>query len=563
MSPKIAARVQTIAGAAVLISVITLFSRLLGFARSIAQASWVGTGGVAEPYAIANQLPNILFEIAAGGALAGAVIPLLAGALAQGKANDLNKLFSALLTWTLAVLVPVAIVVAVFASPIVSALTTMRTELLHDTAVFFLRVFAVQIPLYGVGILCGGVLQAHKRFLWPALAPLFSSLTVIVAYFIFGAMADGHQANVDELTLQALRVLAWGTTAGVVAMAATMVIPVRSLHLKYRPSFAFPEGQGRRARNLAFAGVGALVAQQLAMLVVMKMSSGYGTPETFNLFQYSQAVYVLPYAVLVVPIVTSSFPRIAALASEGKREQLSALVAATTRTVFALSALSAALLIAASGPLEAFFATFTRGSVDHMAQAIAAAAPGLIGFALILQLSRVLYSVDAGKAAVTFTALGWLVAGGLSAVLPLLVRNPDTVVVQFSAAQAVGMSVAGIGLLFAVRKHIGSVGLAGVLKTSLTTICAAFASSAVGYVVASKVLPEEASLIVSVSVGVLAGVAVACVFLAVLVVLDREALTAVKKKRAPHEVSADNGASISAEPANSSDASARGSNEDK
>lgn len=528
MSPKIAARMQTLAGAAILISVVTLLSRLLGFARSIAQATWIGTGGVAEPYAIANQLPNILFEVAAGGALAGAVIPLLAGALAQDDKRNFNQISSALLTWVLAVLIPLSVVVVVFASPIVSAMTAMRTEELHQTAVFFLRVFAVQIPLYGVGILFGGFLQAHKRFLWPALAPLFSSLVVIITYFVFGLMADGNQADVSELTTQALQVLAWGTTAGVAAMAITMIGPVRSLGLKVKPTFAFPDGLGRKAATLAFAGVGALLAQQLTMLVVMRMSSTHGLPETFNLFQYSQAVYVLPYAVLVVPIATSAFPRIAQCASNGDDAQFASLVSSTTRTVVLLAALSSALLIAAAEPLEAFFATFTRGSVDYMAEAIAWSAPGLIGFALILQISRVLYSTDNGRSAVTYTALGWLVAAALSVVLPMLLGRPEWAVVLFAASQAVGMTVAGVGLLWAVRRRLGSEPLRGVFRTLLTTIVAGAIAAAVGFVVAHRVLPLEATLFVSVCVGLLAGIVAALVFAAMLCVVDRNAVRSLK-----------------------------------
>jgi putative peptidoglycan lipid II flippase len=521
LNTRFSARVQSLAGAAILISVVTLLSRLLGFARSIAQATWVGTGGVAEPYAIANQLPNVLFEVAAGGALAGAVITLLAGALTRDSKVDLSRISSALLTWTLAVLVPIALVVFLFASPIVSAMAHMRTEELHTTAVFFLRVFALQIPLYGVGILFGGILQAHKRFLWPALAPLFSSLTVIVTYFVFGLLADGNQSDVSQLTVQALQVLAWGTTAGVAAMALTMVGPVRSLGLKFRLSFRFPHGQGTRARALAFAGVGALVAQQFTMLVVMRMASHYGQPETFNLFQYSQAVYVLPYAVLVVPIATSAFPRIAEFASRKMHADFARMVSSTTRTIIALAALSSAILIAAAEPLEAFFATFTRGSVDFMAETIASAAPGLIGYALILQLSRVLYSVDRGRAAVGFTAAGWFVAALFSVILPIVVGRPQWTVALLGAAQAIGMSVAGIGLLYAVRSCCGPQPVAGVLRTSLTTISAAGLAGAAGYLVAYSVLPAGASLLVSIAVGVLAACVAIIVFATLTYALDR------------------------------------------
>lgn len=534
MKSKIAARTQTLAGAAILISVVTLASRILGFGRSIAQASWVGTGGVAEPYAIANQLPNVLFEVAAGGALAGAVIPLLTGALAKDSRLDLNRVTSALLTWTLAVLTPIAIIVCVFASPIVSAMTEMRSQELHDTAVFFLRVFAVQIPLYGVGILFGGVLQAHKRFLWPALAPLFSSLIVIVTYFVFGLLADGQQSDVSQLTVQSLQVLAWGTTGGVAAMALTMVGPVVSLKIKVRPQFRFPDNLGRRALALAFAGIGALVAQQFAMLVVMRSSSVFGTAETFNLFQYSQAVYLLPYAVLVVPIATSAFPRIAEIAARGVDHSFAQLVSGTTRTVVALAALSAAVLIAAAQPLEAFFATFTRGSVDFMAEAIALAAPGLIGFSLILQLSRVLYSVDQGKRAVSCTALGWLVAAVLSVALPWLVQQPQWSVALFGLAQTCGMTVAGIGLIFAVSRGAHREATRGVWRTSLTTIVAAGLSAYAGHVVSQVVLSPGASVLAAIGVGVLSAAVTAIIFVCVLLVIDRKtfrSLKGIRKRR--------------------------------
>ena len=48
-----------------------------------------------------------------------------------------------------------------------------------------LRVFAPQLPLYGLGIVLTGVLQAHHRFAWPVIAPLLSSVTVIGAYLSY------------------------------------------------------------------------------------------------------------------------------------------------------------------------------------------------------------------------------------------------------------------------------------------------------------------------------------------------------------------------------------------
>ncbi|WP_435299941.1 murein biosynthesis integral membrane protein MurJ [Timonella sp. A28] len=534
MNSRFSGALQTLAGAAVLISAVTLVSRLLGFVRSMAQATWVGTGGIAEPYSVANQLPNILFEVVAGGALAGAVVPLLAGALAKKDTDALRQAASALLTWTLAALIPLSVVVVVFAPQIVAFLASMRTDELNDAAIFFLRVFAVQIPLYGVGIVCGGVLHAHKRFLWPALAPLFSSLVVIGAYYAFGQLAQGHQQTPGLLSEQAMNVLAWGTTAGVFAMAITMAAPLASLKLKLRPTFSFPGDMGRRARNLAFAGVGALLAQQLTMIVVMRMSTSYGTPETFNLFQYSQAVYVLPYAVLVVPLATSMFPRISALAAQGEEQRFAAMSARTTKIVLVISAFAVAMLIAAAQPIEDFFATFTDGSVTGMAQAIAWSAPGLIGFSLILLSTRILYAQDHGKAAVTATAIGWLTAAVLTAVVPLLPTfrdRPELTLTIISGAQALGMTVAGILLVWAVRRCCGHDSVTGVTRTGFLAIAIAVLGAGAGAIVAQHIPEWGTPLWAAISTGVCAaGVAVAVAFIC-LIAVDRSLIQHVRTLR--------------------------------
>lgn len=531
MTGKFSGKLQTLAGAAVLISVVTLLSRILGFARSIAQAKWVGTGGVAEHYAVANQLPNILFEVVAGGALAGAVIPLLAGAIAKNAKTDISRTGSALLTWTLAALVPLAVIVAVFAPQIIDLTSNLGQTEHAATASMFLVIFAVQIPLYGIGVVFGGMLQAHRRFLWPALAPMFSSLVVIVAYFVFGQMAQGNQQNIDLLTSNALGVLAWGTTAGVLAMALTMIGPVRSLKLQLRLSFKFPGDLGRRARNLALAGVGALIAQQITMLVVMKVATTYGTDQTFNVFQYSQAVYVLPYAVMVVPLATSTFPRISALASQANTAAFNALTAGTTRALIAISAMGAAALVAAAKPLAAFFETFTRGGVPGMELAIAWTAPGLMGFAMIFHLSRILYAKDNGRAAVIGTATGWLSAAALTAIIPALPQfagRSDLTLAIIGGSQSVGMTVAWVLLLGAVAADCGAQATAGTIKTSVLSIIGMILGSIAGLQLSSWLLAETASVWNAVGVGLAAGLAAAVSVGLVNLVGDRSIVSTLR-----------------------------------
>jgi putative peptidoglycan lipid II flippase len=470
----------TIAGAAALITVVTLASRVVGFGRWLAQAHYVGTGGVDGPLNAANFLPNLLFEVAAGGALAGAVVPLLSGFLVRGDREKASRTASALLGWTLVVLVPLGALVALLADPLVR-LTGLNEPVNVAVAADFLRVFAVQVPLYGIAVVLGGMLQAHNRFFWPAFSPLVSSLVVIAVYARFGALADGNQQDVAELSSQALGWLAWGMTAGVAFLALPLVVPVLRTGLRLRPTLRFPAGEGRRAARLAFAGIGALVAQQLALLATMAAGNEAGGDSTWTIFLYAQNVYFLPYAVLAFPIATSAFPRFAELASQGRHDDLARLASSTTRVLVVVSAAGAAALVAVAPLVENVFDGVADGDANGLAAALGWMAPGLLGYALILQLSRLLYAVGAARAAVVATATGWaVVAAGVALAVPVLAGagDPSTgdtqerVLAWLGGATTVGMTVAGVALLAAVRRKVGRPALARVVRTLLVAVLA-------------------------------------------------------------------------------------------
>ncbi len=470
-----ARRVQTVASAALLITAVTLASRVVGFGRWLAQGWSLTSGGVAQPFNAANMLPNILFEVAAGGALAGAVVPLVAGPLARAALTSegaiearavASRNASALLGWTLAVLVPLGALVAVLARPITVHVLNVGDPVVADVATGFLRVFAIQIPLYGVAVVLGGVLQAHKRFFWPAFAPLVSSLAVIGVYAGFRGLGE-NPADVAALSGQALGWLAWGTTAGVACLVLPLLLPTYRTGIRLRPTLRFPAGESSRAARLAFAGVGALVAQQASVLVVLRVAQGFGEA-TYSVFLYTQQVYLLPYAVLAFPIATSAFPRFTEHAAHRRFEDLSSLVSTTTRALLAAVALGVTALVAAAPQIATVFDLVVAGDAPGMAVGLAWMAPGLLGFSLILHLSRVLYTVDRGRAAVLSTASGWVVVTAGAALAPAIVgdRSPSSALAVFGGATTLGMLVAGVALLAGVRRHLGPAAVAGVPTTT-------------------------------------------------------------------------------------------------
>src|SRR6185437_11291301 len=105
--------------AAVMIGVITVLARLVGFGRQVVFAHTVGTTCLGTAYTTANMVPNIIYDIVLGGALTSVVVPVLAGPAAATGA-EARRIASALLTWTVLLLVPVSAALALAAHPIVS-----------------------------------------------------------------------------------------------------------------------------------------------------------------------------------------------------------------------------------------------------------------------------------------------------------------------------------------------------------------------------------------------------------------------------------------------------------
>ncbi|MEO7070224.1 MAG: lipid II flippase MurJ [Nostocoides sp.] len=482
-----------IAAAAGLIAVVTLVSRAVGFGRTLVFSEAVRADGIGSIYNSVNALPNVLYEVAAGGVLAAVTVPVIAGHLGRGDAERAHASASALLTWSLTLLVPLAALLAVAAPWLASALVDTRQPGAAAAGTTMLRIFATQVPLYGVGIVLAGLLQAHRRFLAAALAPLLSSVVVIGAYLVYGSLVEGATAPA-AVSHGAVLLLAWGTTAGVVALSIPLLFPVARAGWRWRPTWRFPAGDARRSAGLAGAGVIALLAQQAAVVATIWVANHRGDGGTQSVYQYVQAVYLLPYAVLAVPIATSAFPALAQGHAAGT--QLGPVIARASRAVLLLTAAAAAVLMAVSPQVGRFFAALdarrgggrvSAGSLSDLGSALEAYAPGVVGFGLAALLTRAVYVRGRPYLAAAGMAAGWLVA----AVVPLAVLRPGAgpaaALRTLGWSSTAGMWLAAVLLLVLVRRSWGAGATSGLARAAAAAGLGGAAAFLVGSV-AGRVL---------------------------------------------------------------------------
>ncbi|MFF0151947.1 murein biosynthesis integral membrane protein MurJ [Micromonospora sp. NPDC005203] len=507
-----------LAGAAALIAVLTVASRLAGFGRTAVFTWVVEQSDLGGMYVIANTVPNIVFEIVAGGALASLVVPLLAGAVAADDRRTVAATTGALLTWTVSLLVPLAALVVLFADPIISLISEGRSASELAAGARMLRVFAPQLPLYGIGIVLTGVLQAHRRFAWPVIAPLLSSLTVVVVYVAFGT-AQGRGVSVAQVGRSGELLLSGGTTLGVVVLSLSLLIPLRRLRLRPRFGYAFTADARARIGGLATAGAVTVAAQQIALLVVLNRVSGgpTGSPQVFNL---AQAIYLLPWAVLAVPLAVASYPTLATASAAGDEDGYRRTLSGAVRGVLLFSCLGVAALIGTAQPIAALF---YPGNPVSTAAAISGFAPGLLGYGLFAVLSRALYARGDTRSATVAITLGWLVVPAVALPLTALLPLRDRVL-AVTSANSVGMLVLGALLLLAVARSAGRPALAGAARAGAAGGLAGVLAALAGLGLTRWLdtpgggTPTTAAAL---GQGMLSGVLVGAVFLAVVWFVDR------------------------------------------
>jgi len=517
-----------IARGAILIAGFTVLSRVLGLVRTLVFSQSIGASCLGTAYVTANQVPNLVYELVLGGALTSAMVPVLARS-AERAATDpaerawVGQITSALLTWSVIILVPLCLAIAAVAQPVASLLNPVnvnahcpRADMVATTA-SMLEVFAPQALLYGLSVVLYGLLQAYRRFVGPTVGPAVSSLVLISAYLAFVPLAKG--LPLARLPLQAELVLSVGTTLGVAALVVVGVVPTWRLHLRFRPTLRFPPGVARRASGLALVGVAELVAVDVASLVTITLANGRGDTAALVIFNYATQVFSTVSGVLALSIVTSAFPVLSA--RDGP--VFARTCAGSTRAVLLMSWLGSALIAAIAVPAAHVLAR-QPDQVAELIEAFALFAPGIAGTAVTANLTRVMLVIGRLKVAAVALAGSWVVVIVADVVLAEL-APARLVVAALALGNTIGQTVVAIPLIVVTRRICGRAAVEGTGHAMLAGLAAGVAGAAVG--VAVSLAGSGGGKLLAAALAVVAAACAAVAFGAVAFLLDRGDLRSV------------------------------------
>ena len=520
-----------IARGAFIVASLTALSRVLGLLRTVVFSQTVGSGCLGTAYTTANQVPNLIVELAIGGALSSAMVPVLARA-ANRAATDprakehVERVASALLTWSVLILLPVTVIITAVADPISRLLNPVNpnSSCAHSDMIsvttFMLVSFAPQILLYGLSVVMFGLLQAYRKFGAVSLAPVLGNVVTITSYFVFASL--DHNAPLAGTPLGAELVLSIGTTMNIGMMAIVALPSTWRLHPRWRPTLRFPHGVVGRASGLALVGVLEFLAADIYGVITIDLANGHGDTGALVLVNYANLVFTAMCSVLPLAIITSAFPVLAA--SEG--DAFDKTSAGSMRAVVLLCWLSTAIMVAVAIP-AAHVLVHSQSQITQVTEGFLLFAPGIAGYGVVTNLSRVLFALGKLRAAGIGLVAQQLLPAALAFPLVLL-APPRFTVAALALASSVGMLVVNPAMVVATRRIRGPAAVAGYGRASLAGIAAAAAGSAAG-LAATLTIPTGGGIF-EVGAGAVSMLLAIVVFGAVAYLLDREDLRAVAER---------------------------------
>ncbi len=379
----------------------TVVSRLLGFVSAIVLAQTIGTVGAgADAFALANQLPNNIYAIVAGGVLSAVLVPQIvkAGLHDDGGARFINRLV------TLGfVIFLTAAVVATLAAPLLVALYAQQAgeggRGFSDDELALAVAFAYwclpQVLFYAVYALLGEVLNARKVFGPFTWAPALNNVVAIIGLVAFSLLFSNDVTTATEWTPEMITVLAGSATLGIAAQALVLFAFWRRAGLRYRPDFRW-HGVGLGATGRAAGWVfGMVLVTQLAGIVqanVASLAAAGGEP-SLAVLRFSWLIFMLPHSVVTVSLATAYFTRMSQHARDGDRDAVRFDVSESLRRILMIMVLATVGLLVVAGPFARLFGG-EPDCVDGMARVIAAFVVGLIPFTVLFVVQRVFYSLD-------------------------------------------------------------------------------------------------------------------------------------------------------------------------
>jgi putative peptidoglycan lipid II flippase len=466
----------------------TIVSRVLGFVKVVVLAAAIGqvASVSADSFAIANQLPNNIYALVAGGVLSAVLVPQIvrAGLHDDGGERFVNRI----VTLGMVIFAAVTLVATLLAPALVAlyAQSSSSGRGFTPDAIALATTFAYwclpQIFFYALYSLLSEVLNARNvfgPFTWaPVLNNIVAIAGLVVFMVMFGDASNNHTLQhwgTDRIVL-----LAGTATLGVAAQALVLFLFWKRAGLRYRPDFRW-RGVGLAATGKAAAWLFAMVLiTQIAGIFqsnVASIASGHGASN--SALTNTWLLFMLPHGVIAVSIATAYFTRMSGHASRGDLASLRSDLSSSLRAIGLGMVFAAVALAVVAYPFARVFEE-KFANVLAMGNVLLAFMPGLILFSMLFVIQRVFYALGDTRTPFFMQCVqsGLFIIGALLCTL----LPSEWIAVGIAAVTSIAGSAQTVVAIILVRRRIGGMDGWLVLRRHLQYLLLALVAGAIGFV---------------------------------------------------------------------------------
>ncbi|WP_232536551.1 DUF6049 family protein [Curtobacterium flaccumfaciens] len=463
----------------------TMVSRILGFAKTFVLAYAIGQNASpsANAFAVANQLPNNIYALIAGGLLSAVLIPQIVRAMKAGTDGG-QAYVNKIVTLGGSVFIVITIVATALAPLLVRFYTSNSADsgpAATDLAVAFAFWCLPQILFYAMYSLLGEVLNAKQVFGPFTWAPLLNNVIAIAGLIVFIALYGTSGSELDQWTPAKIALLAGSASLGVFAQAAFLPFFWKRAGLSFRPDFRW-RGVGLKSTGTAAGWLFAMIlVTQIAGIVQSQVAwlgrdDGPGNAVLGNAW----LIFMLPHSIITVSIATAYFTRMSHDAERGDLGAVRRNLSLSLRIVGLFTVFASVALIVVAVPFGRLYEG-TFESALQVGAVLVAYMPGLVLFSMLFVIQRVFWAMHDHRTPFLMQCIQSVlfVIGALA-----VSTFPTSVIgIGVAACTTIAGSAQTIVALVLVRKRLGSIEGPVITRSHVQFVIAALISGVVGLLV--------------------------------------------------------------------------------
>ena len=437
-----------------LLAVLFGIDKILGVARQMIISRQFGLSAELDVFNASNNLPDMLFMLISGGALALAFIPILSEVLTQKGGDKAWALFSNILNIAFIVTALAAIVVAILARPLITnelGIAPGFTAAQTDATVRLLRLNLISTLIFSLSGLVMAGLQSNQHFLLPALAPILYDLGQIFGA-VFLAPTEGFR--IGGITLPAFGLGIDGLVYGVIIGAALhLLIQVPGLlkyHFKWSPKIDLHDPETRKVFRMMAPRLISMFCIQMIFLAQDNFASRLETGSVTAL-TYGWWIMQVPQTLLGTSIATAILPTLSELFSSERFDELKEKIERAGKVMLALTIPVAIVAGVVLQPAIQAFLGLEAADTARVVDVSRIFLIGIVGHSVVELFVRSFYAIQKPK----YPLMG-AVATLIVFILLSLVLSPALQAKGIAAANTLAYSLQAVFLLVLLNPHLTS-----------------------------------------------------------------------------------------------------------